>query len=202
MRDRRLKSIRWSARFMAVGGLISLFAGQVCCVQAAEPADKTTISAQPIRRPVLPDTGKIILWESREGSGTEGEKAEISVYQLYSMEFGALCRKSGYVVLGIDDAIVDNPDHLVYGGVPYSGVIQLEGDANRPVTIEITASVNDGLQLSHFNTDLGAPPLLSQTLDDLGNLTFQLGARLTLDAGEIQAGTAQQISYTITTFYE
>lgn len=195
MPGRRPRPDRRLARIMA-GAIMVLLAVPAVPLDSG---DGTVIAPQPGRRPLPPLSGKITGLDRGPASA---DKAELSVYQEYPMEFGALCRKSGSVVLGVNDAIIHDPDVLVYGGTPYSAVIRLEGDPFQNVTITITAPPAVGFQLDDFTTDRGPLPLVSQTLDGAGLLTFQLGARLTLNAAALASGADQQISYTISTFSE
>jgi hypothetical protein len=204
MSGRRPRRNRHVARILATGAVVCLVLAMAGPAVPLDPGDGTVIAPQPGRRPLPPPSGKIARLDSgaRRGDTMGAGKAELSVYQDFPMEFGALCRKSGSVVLGVDNTIIEDLDVLVYGGTTYSAVIRLEGDPLQNVTIEITAPPAVGFQLGDFTTDRGPVPLFSQTLDGAGQLTLQLGARLTLDAAAIAAGTSQQISYTISTFSE
>lgn len=170
---------------------------------ALDPGDGSTMSAQQVRRPLELDVGKPTRVEtSLEKPGRSGEKAELSVYQVYAMHFGTLCDNDGSVTLGVADAIIADPEHLVYGGTPQSGVIRCYGDPFYGVSISISGSAGGGFVLSHFNTDQGAPPLSGLTLDATGYLTISVGARLQLDGSQIGSGTAQTVGYTVTAVYE
>ncbi len=205
MPAQRTLSYRWTARFMAAWACVCLLSTMAARpAQALDAGDGTVISPQQPRRPLGFDSGKAVRLDGRDGAGNArfASKAELSVTQEYSMTFGSLCKKSGSVVLGTDDAIIEDINHLVFGGVTYAAVIRLEGDPWVAVTIEISAPPDPGFTLSDFDTSLGQPPLFGQALDESGNLSFRLGARLTLDADNITVGPDQEISYTVTAFYE
>jgi hypothetical protein len=180
--------------------VLSLLLASASSSLALDPGDGTTISAQQLRRPVGA-SDKIVPLDLG-GRGLSADKAELSVYQVYAMHFGTLCDNSGYVVLGTNDAITQDPDHLVYGGTPFSAEIRLNGDAFRAVSVSIAAGSASGFTLSAFETSYGTPPLSGITLDATGYLTFDLGARLDISAGDVDPGSGQQIGYTVTAVYE
>lgn len=193
---------RWTASFKTAGAACCLLAVAAAdSAPALDAGDGTVISPQPVRRPLDYETGKIV---GLEGSLVHrfADKTELSVYQENAMHFGSLRKASGSVLLGSEDAIIADPDQLVFGGVTYSALIRLEGDPFRAVTIECSAPPGGGFQLSDFDTNLGPPPLSGQLLDGSGSASFQLGARLTLTVEQIAAGNDQEIAYTITAYYE
>jgi len=176
-----------------------LFVG-VQPVDALDPGDGTVVSSQQLRVPTERDPGQIRLHFDRKGE--PGEKAALSVYQVYSMYFGTLVHNSGYVVLGTNDTVLQDPDHLIYGGSPQSAQIRLYGDPFVAVSFDVTAGSATGFTISNFETDYGTPPLSGLTLDAAGYLTLHVGARLELLAGSLSPGSGQQIGYTVTTIYE
>ena len=182
----------------AVAGLCCLLAVNAL---ALDPGDGTTISAQQLRLPVGAESGKTLLLDDGQ-TKLAGEKAALSVYQVYTMYFGTLCDNDGVVVLGDNDKIIQDADHLVYGGSPQSGVIRLYGDAFHAVSIDITPGSATGFQISEFDTDYGIPPLSGLTLDATGYLTLRLGARLQLYSSSVSSGSGQQIGYTVEAVYE
>jgi len=201
MQQRRPKSRRLAAGIVALGCLIA----GVCppAARALDPGDGSTVSAQQIRRPLDLDSGKITRLDREPGKEPPGgEKAELSVYQLFAMHFGTLCDDDGAVTLGIADAITSDPDNIVYGGTPQSAVIRLNGDAFRAVSVDVAVGSTPGFQLGDFLTSYGAPPLSGLTLDATGYLTFSLGARLQLDSSVVDPGTGQPIAYTVIAVYE
>jgi hypothetical protein len=193
---------RRTVRYVASRALVALLAMTAAGpVLGLDGGGGAVISPQQRRRVIDPETGKLVRLDDARGHHFAG-KAELSASQDLPMAFGSLCKKSGSVVLGTDDLIIEDLDHLVFGGVTSSAVIRLQGDPWVAVTIEITAPPDPGFTIHDFDTDLGPPPLFGQSLDGSGNLIFQLGARLTLDEDNIAVGTGQQISYTVTAFYE
>jgi hypothetical protein len=170
---------------------------------AIDPGDGTMVASQQIRRPLAPVPGKVTrLDTSREKPDHTSAKAELSVHQVWAMHFGSLCDNDGSVTLGVADAIIDDPDNLVYGGTPQSGVILFTGDAFAALTVDISGSAGDGFVLSDFATNQGAPPLAGLTLDDTGQLTLVVGARLQLDSSQIGSGSGQSVGWTISAVYE
>jgi len=130
-----------------------------------------------------------------------GDKAAITLHQVYAMHFGTICDNDGYVVLDHNDTIVDDPDLLVYGGTPFSAEITITGDPFTAMRISATSMSTDGLSLSNFTSNHGALPLIGLTFDGTGQLTLHLGAQLNV-AVAAQPGANQSIGYTITATYE
>lgn len=186
-------------RVAAVGIFCLLLAG-VRPVSALDPGDGFTVNTEQLSLPPRSDPDHTKLPSERKGE--PGEKAALSVYQVYSMYFGTLVHNSGYVVLGTADNVLQDPNYLIYGGVPQSAQIRLSGDPFVAVSFDITAGSATGFTISNFDTDYGTPPLTGLTLDAAGYLTLRVGARLELFAGSLSPGNGQQIGYTVTTIYE
>lgn len=206
MRGQRPHRDRWTASFRTAGARVCLSVGLLAAAAAGPAAaldagDGTLIAPQPGRRPLSFESGKVLRLDGAF-QRRYADKAELSAYQDFAMHFGSLRRASGSVVLGTDDAIIADPDLLVFGGTASSAVIRLEGDPLRSVSIEVASTPAGGFDLEAFDTSLGAPPLAGQPLDGSGNLVFLVGATLTLDADAIAIGEDQQIAYTITASYE
>jgi len=188
---------RWSAGFAVATGIFCLVFGVCAPALALDPGDGTVLdtrqldTSKPARKPA-----------SGKKDPPPAEKAELSVYQVYSMYFGTLVDNDGYVVLGTGDSILQDPDHLVYGGVPQSAQIRLNGDPFVAVTVDFAAGSATGFSLGSFETDYGTPPLSGLTLDATGYLTLHVGARLQLDADLLSSGSGQQIGYTVSALYE
>jgi hypothetical protein len=130
-----------------------------------------------------------------------GDKAAITLHQVYAMYFGTLCDNDGYVVLDHNDTIVEDPNLLVYGGTPFSAEITITGDPFTTMRISVASASSDGLSLSNFTSNYGTLPLIGVTFDGTGQLTLHLGAQLNL-AVSAQPGVNQSIGYTITATYE
>jgi hypothetical protein len=190
------------ARIAAALGMICLVLALASAAPALDPGDGSRVSTQQLRDPTAQDPGPIKLPVAERKGGSPADKAELSVYQTYAMYFGTLVDNDGYVVLGTGDAITQDPDHLVYGGVPQSAEIRLSGDPFVSVSVDFTAGSATGFSLSQFETDYGTPPLSGLTLDAAGVLTLHVGARLQLLASSVSAGSGQQIGYTISALYE
>jgi hypothetical protein len=188
---------RSSAGFAAVTGIFCLVLGAALPAVALDPGDGTILDTRQL------DAGKpdrVRLPGKKDPP--PAEKDALAVYQVYAMFFGTLVDNDGYVVLGTADAITQDPDHLVYGGVPQSAQIRLDGDPFVAVSVDITPGTATGFTLSSFETDYGTPPLSGLTLDATGNLTLHLGARLQLSASSLSVGSGQQIGYTVSAVYE
>jgi hypothetical protein len=193
---------RWMASFMTGLVAVCLLVGPATeTARALDAGDGTVIAPQPGRRPLSYETGKITRLD---GSFNRrfADKLELSAYQVHPMHFGTLRLGSGTVVLGTAGEILDDPDLLVFGGLPSAAMIELTGDPNVNVSIEIIAGLNAGFQLDAFQTSLGTPPFGGTPLDETGHLTFEVGARLSLDAGHILPGSDQHIGYTVSAYYE
>ncbi len=202
MQRRRTFWHRQAARIRSAVGVLCLAAGVAAApILAPAAGDQTVISPQHARRPLEFETGKILRLDGALARRF-ADKADLSAYQESPLRFGSLCKRSGSIVLGTDDTILEDPDLLVFGGVTYSAVFRLEGDPFRSISIDVSAPAGVGFQIGDFETNLGSPPVSGQTLDGSGSLTFQLGARLTLDADEIAAGPDQEIAYMVTVAYE
>lgn len=203
MNGQRAETRRLTAALATKVGMVCLLLSLAVPALAIDPGDGTQISSQQLRRPVGASSDKIVPMEFAKGDDMAGhDKAELSVYQVFSMHFGTLCHNDGYVVLDANDTITADPSHLVYGGSSFSAEIRLNGDAFRACTIAITAGSTTGFHLSNFETDFGTPPLSGMTLDGTGYFTFHLGSRLQLDASEVTPGSSQQIGYTVSAVYE
>lgn len=197
MRSRRSKSNHLAAGFAATTGMICLVCALGGPAVALDPGDGTVVDTRQL------DTSKpqrVVLPSKLDPP--PADKDALAVYQVYSMYFGTLVDNDGYVVLGTGDTILQDPNHLVYGGVPQSAQIRLDGDPFVAVSVDFTAGVATGFSLSAFETDYGTPPLSGLTLDAGGLLTLSVGARLQLDAAMLAAGDGQQIGYTVTAVYE
>jgi hypothetical protein len=206
MSDRRPNAWRGPARIMATGGVVclTLAAG---FASALDPGEGTRISKPKPRAPLELGTERKVplppVYKGEPGElGEPGEKAEVAIFQDLAMHFGTLCDNDGYVVLGTADTIVQDPNHLVYGGSPQSAQIRLTGDANRAVGVTVAAGSATGFTLSNFNSDKGVLPLSNLSLDASGSLTLHLGARLQVIASSVNPGSDQQIGYTISATYE
>jgi hypothetical protein len=191
---------------MATGGVVclTLAAG---FAWSQDPGEGTKISEPKPRAPLELGIERKVpappAYKGEPGEPEESrEKAEVAIYQDLAMHFGTLCDNDGYVVLGTGDTIVQDPNHLVYGGSPQSAQIRLTGDANRAVGVTVAAGSTTGFTLSNFDSDKGVLPLSSLSLDASGNLTLHLGARLQVFASSVNPGSDQQIGYTISVTYE
>jgi hypothetical protein len=191
-----------AARNAAVVGTICLLLVLASGAPALDPGDGSRMSTQQLRDPSGLDAGVVKLPPAQRRGGLPADKAELAVYQIYAMAFGILVDNDGYVVLNTSDTITQDPDYLVYGGVPQSAEIRFSGDPFVAVAVDITAGYTPGFLLSQFQTDYGAPPLSGLTLDSAGVLVLHVGARLELDASSVSAGTGQLVAYTISAVYE
>lgn len=191
------QSYRWSAACAVATGIFCLVLGARAPALAMDPGDGSTGDTRQLdtRKP-----DRVRLPGKKDPP--PAEKDALSVYQVYAMHFGTLVDNDGYVVLSTADAIVQDPDHLVYGGVPQSAQIRLDGDPFVSVSVDFTAGSGSGFSLSSFETDYGSPPLSGLALDAGGLLTLRVGARLQLDAAVLAAGGGQQIGYTVSAVYE
>ncbi|MEZ4389268.1 MAG: DUF4402 domain-containing protein [Candidatus Krumholzibacteriia bacterium] len=130
-----------------------------------------------------------------------GEKAAITLHQVYAMDFGTLCDNDGYVVLDHNDTIVEDPNLLVYGGTPFSAEISITGDPFTSIRVGCTSAGAPGLSLTDFTSNYGTLPLVGLTFDATGSLTLHLGAKLSLSVAA-QPGENQAVGYTVTATYE
>ena len=200
MKRGRQKTRQSPANRVATIGIFCLLLVVAQPAGALDPGDGTVVSSQQLRVPTERDLGQTRLHIDRKDE--PGAKAALSVYQVFSMFFGTLVHNSGYVVLGTADNVLQDPNYLVYGGVPQSAQIRLYGDPFVAVSFDVTAGSATGFVISNFETDYGTPPLSGLTLDAAGYLTLHVGARLELIAGSLSPGDGQQIGYTVTTIYE
>lgn len=127
--------------------------------------------------------------------------AEVTISTDQQMDFGQLADKDGSVTLGLADTIVADPDHMAYGGSPYSGIYTITGDPNTAVEIQFIANPSNGFTLSSFVTSEGSGNPISATLNGAGQLVLTVGATLTLNAAQVSVGSGQSISFTITSTY-
>jgi len=202
MQSPRSKAWRQTAGFVTRSGVIVLFLAGAWSARALDAGDGSDLSLQQIRKPAAAGATDRVLSVESLRKGPAGEKAELSVYQVYGMHFGTLCDNDGYVVLGTADAIIQDPDHLFYGGSPQSAEIRFSGDAYRAFGVSVVGGSATGFTLSDFATDYGTPPLSGLTLDSGGLLTLRVGARLQLSAASVAEGNGQEIGYTVSAVYE
>lgn len=195
----RQKTNQYRASIVATVGMICLLLVPADSALGLDPGDGTMVGTEQLREPKVRDAGAD---KPSKPKDLPGEKADLSVYQVFGMNFGTLVQNDGYIVLGTGDTVIQDPDHLVYGGMPQSAEIRLNGDPFVSVTFDITAGVASGFTLSHFETDYGTPPLSGLTLDATGNLTLRVGARLRLLSSGVSTGNGQQVGYTISAVYE
>lgn len=128
--------------------------------------------------------------------------AEVSISYDQQMDFGQLADNDGFVILGLGDSIISDPDHIVYGGSPYSGIFTITGDPDTAVDVSISPNINnDGFTLSSFFSNEGNIPLTGVLLDSGGELILTVGATLTLDKIQAAIGSGQTIAFTITSTY-
>lgn len=127
--------------------------------------------------------------------------AEVTISTDQQMDFGQLADKDGSVTLGLADAITADPDHLHFGGSPYSGIYTITGDPNTTVDIQFFANPANGFSLGSFVTSEGTGSPISATLNGAGQLVLTVGATLTLNATQVSIGGGQSISFTITSTY-
>lgn len=197
---------RRQIRTPGVAGTVMVAALAVCLLASAamavDLADRSTSRKTHERN--LPTTNRVRVPEAKDNPlkpPPGGDKAAITLHQVYAMHFGTLCDNDGYVVLDHNDTIVDDPNLLVYGGTPFSAEITITGDPFTAMRISATSASSGGLSLSNFTSNQGALPLIGLTFDGTGQLTLHLGAQLNV-AVAAQPGANQSIGYTITATYE
>jgi len=128
--------------------------------------------------------------------------AEVSINYDQQLDFGQLADNDGVVILGLSDSIISDPDHIFYGGSPYSGIFTITGDPDTLVDVSISPNINnDGFTLSSFFSNEGNIPLAGVILDSGGELVLTVGATLTLDKTRAVVGSGQTIAFTITSTY-
>jgi hypothetical protein len=163
--------------------------------------DKTTTSRKIHERGAAAREVRARLEQEPDKPPVGGDKAAITLHQVYAMSFGTLCDNDGYVVLDPNDTITEDPDHLVYGGAPFSAEITITGDPFTSIRIGCTSPGAPGMTLSDFTSNHGDLPITGLVLDASGELTLHLGATLTLSVAA-EPGEDQAIDYTITAIYE
>ena len=109
-------------------------------------------------------------------------RAVSSIFVDSELDFGSVAQVDGYVEIGPNDNVVADPNNILFDATVYSAVIRIVGEASSTVSVSFVGGSSGGLSLSHFTTSLGTPPL-SVVLGLDGEITFTVGARLTVDGG-------------------
>ena len=128
-------------------------------------------------------------------------KAQLAIVENVQIEFGSVLDRSGSIILGLNDLITADPSDIHVGGIPFSGNYLISGTPDTAIQINITSQNANGLVLSQFNTNIGAPPILGTTLNGIGELELIVGAKLTVDSGTAIPGLGQDMAFTITVNY-
>ncbi len=199
--------MKWRRQFRSPGvaGILVILAAVVCLaagVAGAVDLNHRVTTTKTHERNVSPD--RVRVHEDKEDPlkpPPGGDKAAITLHQVYAMFFGTLCDNDGYVVLDHNDTIVEDPNLLVYGGAPFSAEITITGDPFTSIRVGVASSGAPGLSLTNFTSNYGTLPITGLTFDGTGSLTLHLGARLTLSVAA-QPGANQDIGYTVTATYE
>ncbi|GAB4363270.1 MAG: hypothetical protein Kow00114_19240 [Kiloniellaceae bacterium] len=134
------------------------------------------------------------------GNASAQIQQAISITEDTAMDFGTIAvdGSSGTVTISAAGA-VSGPAGYTFSGSPAAGTFTASGDASTAVTISFTAGSLTGpgaaMTLNNFTHDAGGTP----TTDGTGDLTFNVGADLGVNA--LQASGAYSGTYTVTVNY-
>lgn len=134
------------------------------------------------------------------GNASAQIQQAISITEDTAMDFGtvAVDGSGGTVTISAAGA-VSGPGGYSFSGSPAAGTFTASGDASTAVTISFTDGSLTGpgtaMTLNNFTHDAGGTP----TTDGTGDLTFNVGADLVVNAA--QASGAYSGTYTVTVNY-
>ncbi|MCZ4279995.1 DUF4402 domain-containing protein [Kiloniella laminariae] len=153
---------------------------------------------------VITMTGAVASSGSMAADGTGNASAQIqqaiSITENTAMDFGntAVDASGGTVTISTAGA-VSGPAGYTFSGSPAAGAFTASGDASTAVTISFTNGSLTGpgaaMTLNNFTHDAGGTP----TTDGSGDLAFNVGADLVVNA--TQASGAYAGTYTVTVNY-
>ena len=134
------------------------------------------------------------------GNASAQIQQAISITEDTAMDFGtvAVDGSGGTVTISTAGAVT-GPGGYTFSGSPAAGTFTASGDASTAVTISFTAGSLTGpgtaMTLNNFTHDAGGSP----TTDGTGDLTFNVGGDLVVNAA--QASGAYSGTYTVTVNY-
>ncbi|GAB4395081.1 MAG: hypothetical protein Tsb0032_26170 [Kiloniellaceae bacterium] len=134
------------------------------------------------------------------GNASAQIQQAISITEDTAMDFGtvAVDGSGGTVTISTAGA-VSGPAGYTFSGSPAAGTFTASGDASTAVTISFTAGSLTGpgtaMALNNFTHDAGGSP----TTDGTGDLTFNVGGDLVVNAA--QASGSYSGTYTVTVNY-
>ena len=139
-------------------------------------------------------------------TGTGDAKAKIvnpvEVTETQDLNFGTMLGKANTVTVSSSGTRTasDNSGLVTDSNKPTAGVFQVSGPNNQPITVSLPAnttvsSSTNSMTISGFNS----PQSGSQSLDNAGKLTINIGADLGVTEGQAAGDYAG--SYTITVTY-
>ncbi|TQV74409.1 DUF4402 domain-containing protein [Denitrobaculum tricleocarpae] len=134
------------------------------------------------------------------GNASAQIQQAISIVENTPMDFGnvAVDGSGGTVTISTAGAVT-GPAGYSFSGSPAAGNFTASGDASTAVTISFTAGTLTGpgtaMTINNFTNDAGGTP----TTDGAGDLAFNVGADLVVNAA--QASGAYAGTYTVTVNY-
>lgn len=145
-------------------------------------------------------TASAALATDQTGNASAQIQQAISITEDTAMDFGTLAvdGSGGTVTISAAGA-VSGPGGYSFSGSPAAGTFTASGDTSTAVTISFTDGSLTGpgtaMTLNNFTHDAGGTP----TTDGSGDLTFNVGADLVVNAA--QASGAYSGTYTVTVNY-
>jgi hypothetical protein len=145
-------------------------------------------------------TGSAAFATDQTGNASAQIQQAISIVEDTQMDFGTVAVDGSGGTVTIDSTgSVSGPAGYTFSGSPAAGAFTASGDASTAVTISFTAGSLTGpgtaMTLNNFTHDAGGSP----TTDGSGDLAFNVGADLVVNAA--QASGAYSGTYTVTVNY-
>ncbi|MGF1593488.1 MAG: DUF4402 domain-containing protein [Kiloniellaceae bacterium] len=138
--------------------------------------------------------------EDETGNASAEIQQAISITEDTAMDFGTIAVDGSGGTVTIDSTgDVTGPAGYTFTGSPAAGTFTASGDASTAVTIGFTAGSLTGpgaaMTLNNFTHDAGGTP----ALDGTGDLTFNVGADLVVNAAQVSGSYSG--TYTVTVNY-
>jgi hypothetical protein len=148
----------------------------------------------------LAASASVAFATDQTGNASAQIQQAISITEDTAMDFGTIAVDTSGGTVTIDSAgSVSGPAGYTFSGSPAAGTFTASGDASTAVTISFTAGSLTGpgtaMTLNNFTHDAGGSP----ATDGTGDLTFNVGADLAVNAS--QASGAYSGTYTVTVNY-
>lgn len=145
-------------------------------------------------------TGSAAFATDQTGNASAQIQQAISITEDTQMDFGTVAVDSSGGTVTISAAgSVSGPGGYTFSGSPAAGTFTASGDASTAVTVSFTDGSLTGpgtaMTLNNFTHDAGGSP----ATDGSGDLTFNVGADLVVNAA--QASGSYSGTYTVTVNY-